>query len=65
MTKNVKSRIWKGSLAMMFAMLMLVTCMGAAASADNQMLSVTYRLFLPDAGTVNAKNKLVSPRRKA
>ena len=35
MTKNVKSR-------MMFAMLMLVTCMGAAASADNQMLSVTY-----------------------
>ena len=26
----------------MFAMLMLVTCMGAAASADNQMLSVTY-----------------------
>ena len=42
MTKNDKSRIWKGSLAMMFALLILVTCMGAAASADDQLPSVAY-----------------------
>ena len=42
MTKNAKSRICKGSLAMMFAVLMLGTCMGAAASADDQGVSVTY-----------------------
>lgn len=42
MTKKAKSSIRKYSLAMVLVMLMLVTCMGAAASADDQVLSVTY-----------------------
>lgn len=44
MTKNVKSRIWKGSLAMMFAMLMLVTCIARRRDGSFVLLSSAYSL---------------------